>query len=88
MKKDTDKKKSVVKNNKFYEKAVCYVVGILFINMVQFLPGTIIMLSLLFFCICYYYQEDKEKQLLVYLLFGLGVGLLIFAVFYTLMETM
>ena len=94
MKKNTDKN-NAVKSNKTYEKAVCYVVGILFIilavlsiNMAEFLPGTIIMLSLLFFCICYYYRDDNEKQLLVYLLFGLGVGLLIFAVFYTLMETM
>ena len=92
MKKDTEK---VVKNNRFYEKARCYIVGVLFIilailsiNMVEFLPGTLIMLALLFFCICYYYRDNKEKQLLVYLLFGLGVGLLIFAVFYTLMETM
>ena len=92
MKKDTEK---VVKNNRFYEKAICYIVGVLFIilailsiNMVEFLPGTLIMLALLFFCICYYYRDNKEKQLLVYLLFGLGVGLLIFAVFYTLMETM
>lgn len=94
MKKNTDKNK-VLKSNRSYEKVICYIVGILFIvlavlsfNMIEFLPSAIIMLSLLFFCICYYYKEDKEKQLLVYLLFGLGVGLLVFAVFYTLMETM
>lgn len=93
--KDTDKKNIVLKSNRFYEKMICYIVGILFVvlsilsfNMIEFLPSAIIMLSLLFFCICYYYKADKEKQLLVYLLFGLGVGLLIFAVFYTLMETM
>lgn len=94
MKKNTDKNK-VIKSNRRYEKIVCYIVGILFIvlailsfNMIEFLPSAMIMMSLFFFCICYYYKEDKEKQLLVYLLFGLGVGFLVFAVFYTLMETM
>ena len=95
MSKNTDNKSKVLNSNRSYEKIICYIVGILFIvlsflsfNMVEFLPSAIIMLSLLFFCICYYYRENKEKQLLVYLLFGLGVGFLIFAVFYTLMETM
>jgi len=83
------------KNKTIYVKGTCAVVGISFLmlcylstKMIQFLPATLIMLALFFFCLCYYLKDDDDKKLVVYLLFGLGIGLVLFAVFYTLMETM
>ena len=83
------------KNKNIYIKVTCAAVGIsvlmlsyLTLKMIQFLPATLIMLALFFFCICYYFKDDDDKKLVMYLLFGLGVGLVIFSVFYTLMETM
>lgn len=53
-----------------------------------FLPATLISFALFLFCICYYYIEDESKKKLVYVLFGLGVLLIIIEVIYTLVKVL
>ena len=102
MKKEIKKgKKSVGKkktnndvNIKTYEKYTCFVVGLiivlLFFSVLKnaiFIPALLITIGLEFFCIAYYYLEDKNKQNLVYGLFIFGVGLVIAAIIYTIFNT-
>lgn len=89
------KAKNKIEDDKFFEKLTCVIVGILLvlltllsINRREFIPATLIMLSLLMFCIVYYYREDKKKTLLLGILLGIGIGTLLFAVFFSLMEMM
>ena len=42
--------------------------------------------ALFLFCICYYYIEDESKKKMVYILFGLGVLLIVIEVIYTLVK--
>ena len=51
-----------------------------------FIPATLIAFALFLFCICYYYIEDESKKTMVYVLFGLGVLLIIIEVVYTLVK--
>ena len=81
-------------SNKKAERLFCLIVGALFvaflilaINMVEFVPACLITLSLELFSICYYYRDNDNKKLVIYTLFGIGVGLLIFAVIFTIVNT-
>lgn len=95
MKKSTVKNKDQTDFLKKFEKNICIIVFIILLIMIslcfvriEFLPATLIIFSLQLFCLCYYYRDNDEQKLLIYTMFGLGIGTLIFAVFYTLMETM
>ena len=63
---------------------------LLFLSMSNkiYLPATLIAFSLFLFCICYYYIEDESKKKMVYVLFGLGVILIIIEVVYTLVKVL
>lgn len=51
-----------------------------------FIPAMLISFALFLFCICYYYIEDESKKRLVYILFGVGVLLIVIEVIYTLVN--
>ena len=51
-----------------------------------FVPASLISFALFLFCICYYYIEDESKKRMVYVLFVLGVLLIIVEVIYTLVN--
>lgn len=51
-----------------------------------YIPASLIMLALFFFSICYYYLEEQQNKKMVYILFGLGVLLIIIEVIYTLVK--
>lgn len=85
---------SVEKFNKI-EMVVALCVGIaflvlLFLSMTNeiFIPATLIAFALFLFCICYYYIEDESKKKMVYVLFALGVLLIIIEVVYTLVKVL
>lgn len=63
---------------------------LLFLSMSNevYLPATLIAFALFLFCICYYYIEDESKKKLVYVLFALGVLLIIIEVVYTLVKVL
>lgn len=61
---------------------VCF--GLIFINS-AFIPATILWLSLLIFNICYYIKDNKSK-ILLYVLFIIGVLLIIGSLIYTVMR--
>ena len=71
--------------------AVC--IGIIFLVLlgfattnIVFIPAAMISFALFLFCICYYYLEDESKKTMVYVLFGLGVLLIVIEVIYTLVK--
>lgn len=75
------------------ELIISIVVGLVFLVLlvlsmtnVVFLPATLILFALFLFCICYYYIEDESKKKMVYILFGLGVLLIVIEVIYTLVK--
>lgn len=77
-----------------YEKIFCIVIGIIVLllfvlsfNDYIFIPACLFMGCLELFAIGYLFRNDLEKKKLVYLLFILGVLLLIIAVIYTFMRT-
>ena len=91
-------KKSINKKTKedikIYEKYTCYVVGfiavLLFASVIKntiFIPAFLITIGLELFCIAYYFLDNKNKRDLVNVLFIVGVGLVIFAIIYTIIET-
>lgn len=51
-----------------------------------FIPAVLISFALFLFCICYYYMDDVKKKKLVYVLFSLGVLLIIIEVIYTMVK--
>ena len=53
-----------------------------------YLPATLISFALFLFCISYYYMEDESKKKLVYVLFALGVLLIVIEVVYTLVKVL
>jgi membrane-bound ClpP family serine protease len=53
-----------------------------------YLAATLIAFALFLFCICYYYMEDVSKKKLVYVLFALGVLLIVIEVIYTLVKVL
>ena len=61
---------------------VCF--GLIFINS-AFIPAAMLWLSLLIFNICYYIK-DNENRVLLYILFILGVLLIISSLVYTIMR--
>ena len=63
---------------------------LLFLSMSNevYLPATLIAFALYLFCICYYYIEDESKKKLEYVLFALGVLLIIIEVVYTLVKVL
>lgn len=83
---------NVEKLNKF-KIIVSVVSGIVFLTLLVFaiinkvfIPATLISFSLFLFCVSYYYIEDKSKKKLVYVLFTIGVLLIVAEVIYTLLE--
>ena len=75
------------------ELIISLIVGVIFLVLlflsiinVVFLPATLILFALFLFCICYYYIEDESKKKMVYILFGLGVLLIVIEVIYTLVK--
>ena len=75
------------------ELIISIFVGIIFLALLVcaiinkvFIPAALISFALLLFCICYYYIEDESKKKLVYILFGVGVLLIIIEVIYTLVN--
>ena len=68
-------------------------VGIVFLVMLAlsisnevFIPATLISFALFLFCISYYYMEDESKKKLVYILFTLGIILIVVEVIYTIVR--
>lgn len=94
------KKKKEVKfkevNTKKFKKGefiTTVVIGIIFLLLLcfaitdrTFVPITLIFLSLLLFSICYYYIDDEESKKIVYILFGMGVLIIVAEVVYTLVN--
>ena len=83
---DTERLKKV-------ELIISLIVGVIFLVLlvlsiinVVFLPATLILFALFLFCICYYYIKDESKKKMVYILFGLGVLLIVIEVIYTLVK--
>lgn len=75
------------------EIIVTAVVGIMFLILLVcaminkvFIPASLISFALFLFCICYYYIEDESKKKMVYVLFGLGILLIVIEVIYTLVN--
>lgn len=75
------------------ELIISLIVGVIFLVLlvlsiinVVFLPATLILFALFLFCICYYYIEDESRKKMVYILFGLGVLLIVIEVIYTLVK--
>ena len=75
------------------ELIISIFVGIIFLALLVcaiinkvFIPAALISFALFLFCICYYYIEDESKKKLVYILFGVGVLLIIIEVIYTLVN--
>lgn len=75
------------------EFIITAVVGIIFLVLLFFavtneifIPAALISFALFLFCICYYYIDDEKKKKLVYILFGLGVLLIIIEVIYTMIK--
>lgn len=82
-----------VDNNKLV-LLFCIVIGIIFIVLFfraignyVFVPATMIMACLEAFAVGYYFRKDEKKKNLVYILFILGVILLMGAIIYTCMRT-
>ena len=73
------------------EFLVTLIVGIIFLVMLgfticnkNFVPITLVLFAMFLFSICYYYIDDKNKKKLVYVLFAIGVLLILVEVIYTL----
>lgn len=94
-KKKKEEKFKVVDSEKFRkaELIISLVVGVIFLVLLffaitneVFIPAALISFALFLFCICYYYLEDESKKRMVYVLFGLGVLLIIIEVVFTLVK--
>ena len=75
------------------ETIITLVVGVMFLILLScalvnkvFIPAALISFALFLFCICYYYLEDDSKKRMVYVLFGLGILLIVIEVIYTLVN--
>lgn len=97
VKKKKEEKYKVISLEKFQkiEMLIAVFVGIVFLVLLFlsmsnkiYLPATLIAFALFLFCICYYYIEDESKKKLVYVLFSLGVLLIIIEVIYTLVKVL
>lgn len=94
-KKKKEEKFKVIDSEKFrkIELIISSVVGIIFLVLLffaitneVFIPAALISFALFLFCICYYYLEDEKMQKMVYVLFGLGVLLIVIEVVFTLVK--
>ena len=77
------------------EMIIAAVVGIVFLVLLAlsiintiYIPAALIAFALFLFCICYYYIDDVSKKKLVYVLFALGVLLIVIEVIYTLVKVL
>lgn len=93
MKKNKNKKYKVFNTDKLRkaEFVVTLVIGIIFLVMLVFaicnrvfIPVTLVTFAMFLFSICYYYIDDKSKKKIVYILFSIGVILILVEVIYTL----
>lgn len=92
-----EEKYKIVDNKKLQklELIISVVVGIIFLVLLFFaitnnifIPAALISFALFLFCICYYYLEDPNKKTLVYVLFSIGVLLIVIEVIYTIVKVM
>ena len=75
------------------EFIIAFVIGIIFLVMLGFavcnrvfVPVTLVTFAMFLFSICYYYMEEKSKKKLVYILFTIGVLVIIAEVIFTLVN--
>lgn len=75
------------------EEMFCLIILIIFIVLlvstfkkVMFLPATLIMGALECFALGYSFREEKEKINIIYILFGIGMILLVISVVYTILN--
>ena len=73
------------------EFIISIIIGIIFLIMLgfaicnkAFVPITLVNFAMFLFSICYYYIDDKSKKNVVYILFTIGVLLIVAEVIYTL----
>ncbi len=94
-KKKKEEKYKIIDINLFnrIELVVSLFVGIIFLVMLGlaisnevFIPATLISFALFLFCISYYYMEDQSKKKLVYVLFTIGILLIVAEVIYTIVR--
>ena len=94
-KKKKEEKYKMVDSDKLrkVELVITTIVGIVFLILLffavtndLFMPAALISFALFLFCICYYYIEDESKKTMVYVLFSLGVLLIVIEVIYTLVK--
>ncbi len=94
-KKKKEEKYKMVDSDKLrkVELVITTIVGIVFLILLffavtndLFMPAALISFALFLFCICYYYIEDENKKTMVYVLFSLGVLLIVIEVIYTLVK--
>ncbi len=95
MQKKKEVKYKVFNTNKFKktEFIVALVLGIVFLVMLGFavcnkvfIPVTLVTFAMLLFSVCYYYIEDKSKKKIVYVLFSIGVIIIVIEVIFTLVN--
>ncbi len=94
-KKKQEDKYKVVDSGKMrkVEIVVTSVIGVIFLILLffaitdeVFIPAALISFAMLLFCICYYYIENESKKKMVYILFSLGVLLIVIEVIFTLIK--
>ena len=75
------------------EFIVTLVMGLIFLAMlifaiynIVFIPITLVTFAMLLFSICYYYIDDNSKRKMVYVLFTIGVLVVVAEVIFTLVN--
>ena len=96
MKKNKKEEKFKIFNTKKFKKTefiVTAIMGFIFLVMLifaicnrVFIPITLVTFAMFLFSICYYYIDDKSKRKLVYILFGIGVLVVVAEVIFTLVN--
>ena len=92
-KKDVKFKVFDTKKFKKTEFIVTTIMGLIFLVMLVFaicnrvfIPITLVTFAMFLFSICYYYIDDKSKRKLVYILFSVGVLVVVAEVIFTLVN--
>lgn len=82
-------KKKMTKDRLFCITVLFLLIALIILSFINyiFIPATLICTSLELFCIGYLHRNEKEKEKLNYILFILGVILLVIAVGYTIIKT-
>ena len=82
------------KETKKLERNICILLGVLFIisligtiKTMALFPTTLLLLSLELFTIAYFNKNNKENKNKLIILFTLGICLVVFATFYTVIKT-